>query len=270
MKKLYTIFTLILAFASCVPPGKLNDALEANTKLEIKYDSFYQSHKDTVAVIANSISNLKVTVKGLSDSVNFYREIAMRPVELTKGDILFNKIVKAGVLSESDLGKIDLTERNGNLEGSKFLTALKNDVKTITGAESDLKMGKGFIYVDVSTKLLFNSGKNTLTSKANLTLIQIAKLLNNNPDVEVLIEGHTDNKSFKSSAKTDNWDLSVQRATSVVRILQTKYKVNPSRIIAAGRGEFMPIDNNNTAAGRANNRYLRIVLIPTLGQVLSN
>jgi chemotaxis protein MotB len=270
MKKYITIILLVVSITSCVPPGKLNDALEANTKLEIKYDSFYQSHKDTVAVIANSINSLKVTVQGLSDSVNFYREIAMKPVALTKGDILFDKIVKAGVLTESDLNNIALTENKSNIEGGKFLTALKNDVKTITGAASDLKMGKGFIYVDVSTKLLFNSGKNTLTSKANLTLIQIAKLLNNNPDVEVMIEGHTDNKLFKSSAKIDNWDLSVQRATSVVRILQTKYKVNPSRIIAAGRSEYMPIDDNNSTAGLANNRYIRIVLMPTLKQVLMN
>ena len=131
-------------------------------------------------------------------------------------------------------------------------------------------MDKGFIYVDVSTKLLFNSGKNSLTPKANLTLIQIAKLLNANTNLEVMIEGHTDNKPFKSGSNMDNWDLSVQRATTVVRILQTKYKVNPNRIIAAGRSEFIPIDDNKTESGRSNNRYIRIVLMPTLKQVLSN
>jgi chemotaxis protein MotB len=85
-----------------------------------------------------------------------------------------------------------------------------------------------------------------------------------------MIEGHTDNKPFKSGSNIDNWDLSVQRATTVVKILQTQYKINPKRIIAAGRGEYMPIDDNKTEAGRSNNRYIRLVLMPTLKQVLSN
>ena len=272
MKKYITIILLVVSIASCVPPGKLIEAVDANTKLANKYDSLYISHKDTIAIVAKSINGLKDSLRNLNDTVHLYRVSANKPIDivLTKGDILFNKIQAAGMLSEAELMNITSQKDASKDYDNKWLTGLRKDVKTITGAASDLKMGKGFIYVDVSTKLLFNSGKNTLTSKANLTLIQIAKLLNNNPDVDVMIEGHTDNKLFKSSAKIDNWDLSVQRATSVVRILQTKYKVNPSRIIAAGRSEYMPTDDNNSTAGRANNRYIRIVLMPSLGQVLSN
>lgn len=270
MKKVYFIAAVIFSIISCVPPGKLNEALDANTKLAIKYDSIYKSHKDTVAIIEKTMNGLKNNLQTLNDSISIYRSIALKPIELTKGDLLLHKILKTGVLSEVELNNITSSLNTSTVNDSKLWTALKQNVKTITGNAADLKMGNGFLYVDVSTKLLFKSGKNTLTPKANLTLIQIAKLLNANPNVEVMIEGHTDNKLFKSSAKIDNWDLSVQRATSVVKILQTKYKVNPSRIIAAGRSEYMSTDDNNSTAGRANNRYIRIVLMPSLGQVLSN
>lgn len=270
LKNIYTIFVVILAFASCVPPGKLFEAEVANLTLITKYDSLYMAHKDTVAIFSKSVIAYADQVKHLNDSFSYYRKIALKPVELTKGDMLFNKILTTGLLTESDLNKITSTLDLGKTDTNQWIEALKSSVKTITGSASDLKMNKGFVYIDVSTKLLFNSGKNTLSPKANLTLIQIAKLLNGNPDMEVMVEGHTDNKLFKSNTKSDNWNLSVQRATSVVRILQAKHKVNPKRIIAAGRSEYMPIDDNKTAEGRANNRYIRIVLLPTLGQILSN
>ena len=272
MKKLYFISTITFFLGSCVPPGKLAEAFDANTQLVTKYDSLYQSHQHTVAMVTKSLGKLSDTVHLLNDSVNFYREMANKPpiVTLTKGDILFNKIVNSGLINESDLNQITFANENSTSNTNKWIEDLKATVKTITGSNSDLKMDKGFMHIDVSTKLLFNSGKTTLSPKAHLTLLQIAKLLNNNPTIEVMIEGHTDNISFKSNSKKDNWDLSVERATTVVRILQSKYKVNPKRIIAAGRSEFMPIDNNKTAAGRANNRYIRIVLMPTLGQVLKN
>ncbi len=270
MKKYITIILLVVSIASCVPPGKLNEALDANTKLSIKYDSFYKSHKDTVAIITKSVNELKDTVQNLNDSVRFYRAVVTKPIVKSKGDILYNKIVNTGLITETELKNITVEDNGTNTFDSKLLVDLRKEVKTITGNSADLKMTKGFIYVDVSTKLLFNSGKNTLTKKANLTLIQIAKLINANPTIEVMVEGHTDNQLFKSGAKKDNWDLSVSRATSVVRILESKYKVNPNRIIAAGRSEFMPLDDNKTKAGRANNRYIRIVLLPSLTQVLSN
>lgn len=272
MRKLYFFIALITSISSCVPPGKLIEAVDANTKLANKYDSLYISHKDTIAIVAKSINGLKDSLRNLNDTVHLYRVSANKPIDivLTKGDILFNKIQAAGMLCEAELKNITSQKDASKDYDNKWLTGLRKDVKTITGSPADLKMDRGFIYIDVSTKLLFNSGKNTLTKKANLTLIQIAKLINANPTIEVMVEGHTDNKLFKSGANKDNWDLSVLRATSVVRILESKYKVNPNRIIAAGRSEFLPIDDNKTKAGRANNRYIRIVLMPSLGQVLSN
>jgi chemotaxis protein MotB len=84
-----------------------------------------------------------------------------------------------------------------------------------------------------------------------------------------MIEGHTDNKAFKKNATNDNWSLSVNRATAVARILQTKYKINPKRIIAAGRSQYVPVDDNKTKAGRLNNRRIRIVIMPSVIQVMN-
>jgi len=98
--------------------------------------------------------------------------------------------------------------------------------------------------------------------------INSAGLLKAQSDLSFMIEGHTDNKAFKGN-KNDNWNLSVNRATAVARILQTKYKIDPKRIIAAGRSEFIPVDDNKTKAGRLNNRRIRIVIMPSVTHVMN-
>ena len=124
------------------------------------------------------------------------------------------------------------------------------------------------MFVDISDKILFNSGSNILTKKSKEIVATIAALLQSEPDLYFMIEGHTDNKVFTNN-KNDNWNLSVSRATAVAKILQTKYKINPKRIIAAGRSEYMPIDDNKTKLGRSNNRRIRIVIMPTVTQVMN-
>jgi chemotaxis protein MotB len=96
----------------------------------------------------------------------------------------------------------------------------------------------------------------------------IARLLEAQPNLNFLIEGHTDNKGFKEN-NTDNWNLSINRAAAVAKILQTKYKIDPKRMIAAGRSEYLPMDDNNTKAGRSNNRRIRIVLMPSVKQLMN-
>jgi chemotaxis protein MotB len=100
-------------------------------------------------------------------------------------------------------------------------------------------------------------------------LATIASLLQAQPDLTFMIEGHTDNKAFNKNAFNDNWSLSVNRATAVARILQTKYKIDPKRMIAAGRSEYIPMNDNNTQAGRSNNRRIRIVIMPSMKQLMN-
>jgi chemotaxis protein MotB len=130
----------------------------------------------------------------------------------------------------------------------------------------NIKVDKGVVYVDISDKMLFKSGSWDITEQANEVLGKVAKVLTSRPDIEFMVEGHTDNVAFKKGDLEDNWDLSCKRATSVVRILQSKYGVPPSHMTAAGRGEYLPIASNSDKEGKATNRRTRIVILPQLDQ----
>ena len=268
MKKYLTSLAIIISLASCVPPGKLNEALDANTLLSNKYDSLNGKLTDTIANFSNSLSVLKGNVNSLKDSISYYRAIASKPPVITEGDVFLNQMLGLSLLSKSELAGIQ-TSKGNNGGSNVWLEGFKANMKKYTSTDADIKLNKGFVFVDISDKILFNSGSNALTKKSKEILATIAGLLQVQPDLSFMIEGHTHNKAFKKSSSNDNWSLSVNRATTVARILQTKYKVNPKRIIAAGRSEFIPVDDNKTKAGRLNNRRIRIVIMPTVTQVMN-
>lgn len=130
----------------------------------------------------------------------------------------------------------------------------------------DIKVDKTVVFINLSDKMLYNSGSATLTPKANDVLAKIAAIVASRPELEVMVEGYTDNIPIKNSCMEDNWDLSVKRATSVVRALQTKYGVDPNRLIAAGRGEYNALVPNDSYENRATNRRTRIIILPKLNQ----
>jgi chemotaxis protein MotB len=144
---------------------------------------------------------------------------------------------------------------------------LKGAIGNLDDEDINIKVDKGVVYIDISDKLLFKSGSYVITDKANAVLGKVAKVLQNQPDIEFMVEGHTDNVPYKSNAYLlDNWDLSVKRATSVVRVLQKQYGLNPAKIAAAGRSEYLPVDSNDSTDGKAHNRRTRIVILPQLDQ----
>jgi chemotaxis protein MotB len=144
---------------------------------------------------------------------------------------------------------------------------LKGAIGNIDDKDINIKIDKGVVYIDISDKLLFKSGSYSVTDRAKQVLGKVALVLKNQPDIEFMVEGHTDNVPYKASAVIkDNWDLSVLRATSVVRILQNDYGLNPSKMSAAGRSEYLPVTTNDTEEGKAANRRTRIVILPQLDQ----
>jgi chemotaxis protein MotB len=144
---------------------------------------------------------------------------------------------------------------------------LKGAIGNIDDQDINIKVDKGVVYIDISDKLLFKSGKYEVTSQANAVLGKVAAVLKNQPDIEFMVEGHTDNVAYKGGGLIlDNWDLSVKRATSVVRILQNQYGLDPAKMAAAGRSEYKPVADNSTPAGKAANRRTRIVILPQLDQ----
>ena len=268
MKKYIITILTIITIASCVPPGKLNDALKINNKLVSQFDSLGSKLSDTVTNFNNSLSILKNNVNSLKDSVSYYRALADKPPVITEGEVFLNQMLGLSLLSKSELSGVKTI--NGTNGGNNvWLEGFKADMKKYTAADADVKLNKGYVFVDISDNVLFKSGSNGLSKKSNQVLSTIASLLQAQPDLSFMIEGHTDNKAFKSNIKGDNWSLSVKRATAVARLLQIKFKINPKRIIAAGRSEFIPVDDNRTRSGRLNNRRIRIILMPTVTQVMN-
>jgi chemotaxis protein MotB len=141
------------------------------------------------------------------------------------------------------------------------LIGFKNEGLTVTR-----KAGR--VYVSMDEKLLFPSGSFAINPRGKEALVKLAKLLENKQDINIIVEGHTDTIPYKANGNIDdNWDLSAKRATTIVRIFQQNSKINPLRITAAGRGEFLPIESNNTKEGRAKNRRTEIILMPDLDKL---
>jgi chemotaxis protein MotB len=150
--------------------------------------------------------------------------------------------------------------------------SLENIVKNaLLGFKSDelsVEVKNGKVYVSMRDKLLFKSGSADVEEKGKDALKKLETALNKNQDLDILIEGHTDNVPIKTGIYKDNWDLSVARATSIVRYISGDNKLNPKRVEAAGRGEYYPIASNETAEGRAKNRRTEIILSPKLDELM--
>ena len=147
-----------------------------------------------------------------------------------------------------------------------LVTSIKGVIGNLNDEDIQIKVDKGAVFVSISDKFLFKSGSFRLNSSAMGVLEKVAKILDAKPDFEVMIEGHTDNVSYRKGDLEDNWDLSTKRATSIVRVLQDDFKIDPARMTAAGRAEYVPLTDNDSAEGRAANRRTRIIILPKLDQ----
>jgi chemotaxis protein MotB len=144
---------------------------------------------------------------------------------------------------------------------------LKGAVGSMDDQDINIKVDKGVVYIDISDKLLFKSGQYEITPQAKTVLGKVAAVLKNQPDIEFMVEGHTDNVPYRGGGViTDNWDLSVKRATAVVRVLQNQYGLDPAKMAAAGRGEYKPLVANDSKENKAINRRTRILILPQLDQ----
>ena len=173
----------------------------------------------------------------------------------------------------------DLAERERTINDLKAIIQKQNDMvngllKQVTDAligfssdELTVQLRDGKVYVAMSDKLLFKSGSADVEKRGKEALAMLADVLTKQPDIDMFIEGHTDNIPIKTSRFTDNWDLSVLRSTSVVRILTIEYKVNPTQIIPSGRSQYFPVADNSNPDGRSKNRRTEIILAPKLDKL---
>lgn len=145
-----------------------------------------------------------------------------------------------------------------------IVSSLKRAVG-INDPDIEVNVEKGVVFISIADKLLFQSGSYNVTTRAKDVLAKVAKVINSKPDFEAMVESHTDNVPYSKGVLIDNWDLSVKRATSVVRVLE-ELNVNPQQLIAAGRSSYVPLVENDTADNKAKNRRTRIVVLPKIDQ----
>lgn len=183
----------------------------------------------------------------------------------TKGAETIEKSLES--LKEKDL-KISRLQDALTRKDSVTL-ALVTSIKRAVGVNDpdiEVNVEKGVVYISIADKLLFKSGSYEVSDRAKEILGKVAAIVKDKPNFECMVEGHTDNVPIKNPVLQDNWDLSVKRATSIVRVLQKDFGIEPQRLVASGRGEYVPLEPNTTAEGRARNRRTRILVLPKIDQ----
>ena len=263
MKKIVIALSLLMFMTSCVSKKKYAD-LEARNKET-------QDLLNTCTVKLNSCleekAGLKASVDGLKDqNQNLISTSKDMTVLTTKGAENIEKALES--IKEKDL-KISRMQDALTKKDSVTL-AVVTSLKSVVGLNDEdieINVEKGVVFISISDKMLFKSGSYDVTDKAKGVLAKVAKVVNDKPDFECMIEGHTDNVPFiGNGVLLDNWDLSVKRSTSIIRVLSAQLGVNPAQLIAAGRSSYVPLVANDTAENKAKNRRTRIYVMPKIDQ----
>ncbi len=262
--------SLAILLSSCVSQKKFSE-LESKQKetqdllntATVKLNSCLEekaSSTSQLKVLKDQVSNLKNQNSALLNNVGNLATLSTKEAENLEKSLESIKEKDLQIKTMQDA----LTKKDSVTLA--LVTSLKGALGNLDDEDIQVNVEKGVVYVSISDKLLFTSGSYNVSSRAREVLGKVAKVVNDKPDIEFLVEGHTDNVPIKNKVLLDNWDLSVKRATSVVRVLQKDFKVDPKRMTAAGRSYYIPVSDNSTAENRAKNRRTRIVVLPKLDQ----
>ncbi|MAP54667.1 OmpA family protein [Altibacter sp.] len=213
--------------------ARANSLEERLADLKKTNEDLIQSSKDLTMLTAQGASNLEKSLESLKEK-----------------DLKITRLQDA--ISKKDSVTLAL------------VTSLKREVG-INDPDIEISVEKGVVYISIADKLLFKSGSYEISARANEILAKVATVIKGKPNFEAMVEGHTDDVPYKNGLLLDNWDLSVKRATAVVRALQAQ-GIDPGRLVAAGRGEYVPLVPNDTAENRATNRRTRILVLPKIDQ----
>ncbi len=268
MKKvmLFAIVTILLT--SCVSKKKYS-------VLEARYKQKEQELVDTKADLLKCQVEKKNSISRLQQRVSDLKEDKQKTLEYVDNLTVLSKSASDNIKETlSQMAKKDeyirhvqraMTRKDSiNLALGFKLKKVLNDGLDDPDIQVDVE--KTVVYISIADKLLFRSGSAVVSERAKDILGKVAQVVSAQPDLEVMVEGYTDSNPINTSCIKDNWDLSVKRATSVVRVLQNDFAIAPDRLVAAGRSEYKPLESNDTVAGRARNRRTRIVLLPKLDQ----
>lgn len=270
MKKAIALVVSGILLSSCVSQKKYTELeeLQQNTKnlldsATVKLNSCNEEKEAALAQLATLTEQnqfLKANNQDLINNIGNLTTLSQKGAENLEMSLesMKEKDVKIQRMQDAVTKRDSVT--------LALVTSLKGVLGNLSDEDIEINVEKGVVYVSISDKLLFRSGSYTVTAKAKEVLGKVAQVVNDKPELEFMVEGHTDNVPISIEGVQDNWDLSVRRATSVVRILEKDFGVAPARMTAAGRSYYVPVADNDTAANRAKNRRTRIVVLPKIDQ----
>lgn len=272
MKRIIFALCLLIAVTSCVSKKKYmvaeNGRLAALSRERVLNRNLGQQ-KDEIAKLKQQITDLMSDTTRLGQAIRDYRKSLYSNLsEQEKLNMLLKEKMEKLAEREATINKLQAEVDAQNARLQSLLNSVKDALLGFSSDELTVTEKNGKIYVAMSDKLLFESRSAQVNKQGKEALGKLAEVLKKQHDIDVFIEGHTDNKPIKTVQFKDNWDLSVVRATSVVRILTKDYGVNPLQILPCGRGEFMPVDNNESVEGRAHNRRTEIIMAPKLDKLM--
>lgn len=278
------VLVLALTFASCVSKKVLVEEQD-KTKQYVKdlknCEKDNQSLSDEnrnlsgkIILLENQVANEQSKTNILDQQMNYYQSantnLLDRLTDLSVVSKTGAESIRKSLDAINDQNKYikDLTSamRAKDSINLALVMKLKRSLVDINDEDVTVEVKKGVVYISLSDKMLFQSGKYEINKQAEVVLEKIARVLNDHKQLEILVEGHTDDVPISTPVLVDNWDLSVKRATSVVRLLQNKYNIAPERMTAGGRSEFVPKTSNSTIEGRAINRRTEIIILPKLDE----
>tara|TARA_B110000438_G_C15760028_1_gene626870 strand:+ start:90 stop:941 length:852 start_codon:yes stop_codon:yes gene_type:complete len=270
MKNIASLIIISIFFTSCVSQKKYQEleTLQTNTKNNLNSTSVQlNTCKDekekaitNLLALKDQVKFLKTNNQGLINNLGNLTTLSQKGAENLEKSLesMKEKDIRIQKMQDAVTRKDSVT--------LALVTSLKGVLGNLNDGDIEVNVEKGVVYVSISDKLLFNSGSYMITKRAKEVLGKVAAVVNNRPEIEFLVEGHTDNVPIKTETILDNWDLSVMRATAVVRILQNDFEVSPERMTAAGRSSYIPLFDNDNDSNRAKNRRTRIVVLPKLDQ----
>ena len=250
--------------------GSLNDCNDQVTGLEGQISTLESNLQQANSDLANE----REKVINLQEQLDFVKEtntnLLDRLSDLSVVSVAGAQSIKAS-LETMNRQNAYIQDLNSSIQrkdsiNMALVMKLKRSLGDINDEDIQIEVKDGVVYISLSDKLLFKSGSAVINTRAEEVLSKIASVVKDHKDFDILVEGHTDDVPIRNDCVSDNWDLSVKRATSVVRMLQTKYDVDPQRMTAGGRSEYVPKADNTTAQGRSSNRRTEILVMPKLDQ----
>lgn len=271
-KSIPLAFFALVLISGCVSNKKYAELETTYAKLRERNQELSNKYQDSqreltgsnsrVKSLEEQISSEKANIAALQDALNKCLSSS------SQGNVNISKLVDEINSSNKYIKQLINAKNKSDSLNMVLTNNLTRSLSREELGDVDVQVLKGVVYISLADNMLYKSGSYEVSDKAGETLSKIAKIIKDYDTYDVLIEGNTDNVPIAQTNIRNNWDLSALRASSVVQVLQTKYAVDPKRLTAAGRGEFNPIADNNTPAGKSKNRRTQIIITPKLDQFM--